>query len=113
MADESGASMTYRFFQDRANQHIAEFEQEAQDARLARRREMHVKPRLSNPNGLALRLVTRLRDSHRHGFRASTDLSIVPSRRTFAPVVDRSYPGATNIDPQMSVRVDAIASTTR
>jgi hypothetical protein len=103
--------MTYRFYQDRAKQHIAELEREAHDARPAQRPEMQFNSKLANLTGQALRLVTRLRGSHWHGFRASADLSLVSSQCTFPSIADRSNPGTMNVDRKMNFRVDEIALT--
>ncbi len=100
-AYEMGATMTYRFYQDLAKAHIAELEQEAQDARLARLRGAHVRSTPSNLKRLALHLFARLRqhsDSHGFGLRALTELSLASPPGEFDLVGDRSHPAREVLD---------------
>jgi len=107
--------MNYRFYQDQANAHIAELEQRAQGARLARRRGLDVEPKPPYLNGSAWRLVTQLRlfpSSHRPGFRASAHLSLVPPKREFDPVTDYSSPACAELGGASHIaRVLALRST--
>jgi len=86
----------YRFYRDLANARITELEQEAQDARLARRRGVHVKSLLAFYAGVAPRLVTRLRrvpGLHRPGFGSLAHPLLVSPQCQFDVVADHSQPG--------------------
>jgi hypothetical protein len=92
--------MIYRFYQDLATAHITDLEREAQEARLIRRRGVHVKSKLSNLSGLASRLVTQLRRLHgskRLGLRALADQCEIDQAADFSKPAREALGGASRI----------------